>query len=130
MPAWLDQVALAASGDAFVTRPIALDALRDELHGVVAGQPGQPLHQGHAQQGPRDGDQRAGLPAWCRDQVEGMTDLELDLAVGIVVEDRSEQRRKREHEIAGQVRQDPPHRPLQIIVTLVDKPEFALRHRA
>ena len=31
MPAWIDQVALAASGDAFVTRPIALDALRARL---------------------------------------------------------------------------------------------------
>jgi homoserine dehydrogenase len=31
MPAWLDQIALAASGDAFVTRPIALDALRARL---------------------------------------------------------------------------------------------------
>jgi homoserine dehydrogenase len=31
MPAWLDEIALAASGDAFVTRPIALDALRARL---------------------------------------------------------------------------------------------------
>jgi len=31
MPAWLDEVALAASGDAFVTRPIALEALRARL---------------------------------------------------------------------------------------------------
>jgi homoserine dehydrogenase len=31
LPAWIDEVALAVSGDAFVTRPIALDALRARL---------------------------------------------------------------------------------------------------
>ena len=78
--------------------------------------------------GQRQASQRRRSQPGVGDQVEGAADVDLDVAVEEVVEDRSQQRGQWEMRIAHQVRQDPAHRPLAVVAMLVLEPEFALGH--
>jgi len=124
----VERLALAKQAAVQLVARIALDALRDELDRVVARQPGQPLHQRDAQHRHRNRQQRAPRPGGRRDEVERAADLELNLAVDVVIENRGCERGQREERIARQMRQDPAHRALPVVAMLVVEPELSLGH--
>ena len=63
-----------------------------------------------------------------RYDIEGFADIELDIAVGEIVDDRTENYEKRQMRIAPQVGKDPAHRALAAVSVFFIDLKFPIGH--
>jgi len=99
----VEGLALSEQADVELVARVALDALGKEAHGEVAHQTGETLESRGSQHTGSHDEQRLVRPRRLRNQVERTPDVDLDSAIGYIIDHGGSHHQQRQRRVAHQV---------------------------